>query len=71
MPWLRRLVNTIRLSRLQRDIDREIAFHGVTRFDPTTLLSVGLVVLTVATLASLVPASRAAVMSPMRALREE
>jgi len=30
-----------------------------------------LVVLTVATLASLVPASRAAFMQPMRALREE
>jgi hypothetical protein len=27
MPWLRRLVNTIRSSNLQRDIDREIAFH--------------------------------------------
>jgi|SoiMethySBSTD1v2_1073268.scaffolds.fasta_scaffold00524_22 putative ABC transport system permease protein len=45
--------------------------YGVTRFDPTTLASVVLVVLTVATLASLVPASRAAFMQPMRALREE
>ena len=27
MSWLRRLVNTLRPSRLQHDIDREIAFH--------------------------------------------
>src|SRR5688572_2615808 len=33
MPWLRRLVNTIRSSRLQRDIDREIAFHIRERED--------------------------------------
>jgi ABC-type antimicrobial peptide transport system permease subunit len=45
--------------------------YGVTRFDLTTLSGVVLVVLTVATIASLVPASRAAFMSPMRALREE
>ena len=45
--------------------------YGVTRFDPTTLSSVVLVVLTVATIASLVPASRAAFVQPMRALREE
>jgi putative ABC transport system permease protein len=45
--------------------------YGVTRFDPTTLAAVVLVVLTVATLASLVPASRAAFVQPMRALREE
>jgi putative ABC transport system permease protein len=45
--------------------------YGVTRFDPTTLSSVVLVVLTVATLASLIPASRAAFVQPMRALHEE
>ena len=45
--------------------------YGVTRFDPTTLSSVVLVVLAVTTLASLVPASRAAFVQPMRALREE
>jgi putative ABC transport system permease protein len=45
--------------------------YGVTRFDPTTLSSVALVVVIVATLASLVPASRAAFVQPMRALREE
>ena len=33
MPWLRRFVNTIRSSRLQRDIDREIAFHIRERED--------------------------------------
>ena len=33
MPWLRRLVNTIRSARLQRDIDREIAFHIRERED--------------------------------------
>ena len=27
MSWLRRLINTLRPARLQRDIDREIAFH--------------------------------------------
>jgi len=45
--------------------------YGVTRFDPATLSSVVSVVLTVATLASLLPAARAAFMQPMRALREE
>jgi predicted permease len=40
MPWLRRLVNTIRSSRLQRDIDREIAFHIHEREDE--LRTVGL-----------------------------
>jgi putative ABC transport system permease protein len=45
--------------------------YGVTRFDPATLSSVVSVVLTVATLASLLPAARAAFMHPMRALREE
>jgi len=33
MSWLRRLVNTLRSSRLQRDIDREIAFHIHERED--------------------------------------
>jgi putative ABC transport system permease protein len=45
--------------------------YGVTRFDPTTLSSVVFVVLTVATVASIVPAARAAFMQPLRALREE
>ena len=45
--------------------------YGVTRFDPTTLSSVVIIVLTVATIATLVPASRAAFVQPMRALREE
>jgi putative ABC transport system permease protein len=45
--------------------------YGVTRFDPATLSSVVFVVLIVATIASLVPASRAAFMQPLRALREE
>lgn len=136
MSWLRRLVDTLSLSRLQRDIDREIAFHirereddlraggvpdevglrfalgaarsgivrqfvtqglrisavacacglvlsiaftqllsgmlyGVTRFDRTTFSTVVFVVLTVATVASSVPAARAAFMQPLRALREE
>ena len=58
MPWLRRLVNTIRSSRLQRDIDREIAFIVAA-------------VVTVACIAAVVPAARAALVQPMRALREE
>jgi ABC-type lipoprotein release transport system permease subunit len=45
--------------------------YGVTRFDPTTLATVVFVVLIVAALASLLPASRAAFMPPLRALREE
>jgi putative ABC transport system permease protein len=33
MPWLRRLLNTLRPRRLERDIDREIAFHLQERAD--------------------------------------
>jgi hypothetical protein len=33
MSWLRRLVNTLRPARLQRDIDREITFHINERAD--------------------------------------
>ena len=44
---------------------------GVSPFDPVTLLGVAGVVLTVATLAALIPAARAAFMQPMRTLREE
>jgi putative ABC transport system permease protein len=33
MPWLRRLLNTLRPRRLERDIDREIAFHLEERAD--------------------------------------
>ncbi|HEY9465698.1 MAG TPA: ABC transporter permease, partial [Vicinamibacterales bacterium] len=33
MPWLRRLVNTLRPATLERDIDREIAFHIRERED--------------------------------------
>jgi len=44
---------------------------GVTASDPLTLLSVSAIVLLVATLAALVPATRAALMQPIRTLREE
>jgi ABC-type antimicrobial peptide transport system permease subunit len=44
---------------------------GVSPYDPVTLVSVAAVVLTVATLAALIPATRAAFMQPMRTLREE
>ena len=44
---------------------------GVSPFDPLTLVSVAGVVLLVATLAALIPATRAALMQPMRTLREE
>lgn len=44
---------------------------GVSPYDPVTLVSVAAVVLTVATLAALIPAARAAFMQPMRTLREE
>ena len=33
MSWLRRLVNTLPPGRLQRDIDRELAFHLAERAD--------------------------------------
>jgi putative ABC transport system permease protein len=44
---------------------------GVTPTDPMTLAGVIVVVLAVATLAALVPAARAALLEPMRMLREE
>jgi predicted permease len=44
---------------------------GVSPFDPVTLGGVAGIVLTVATLAALIPAARAAFMQPMRTLREE
>lgn len=45
--------------------------YGVSPYDPVTLVSVAAVVLLVATLAALIPATRAAFMQPMRTLREE
>lgn len=33
MPWLRRLWNTLRPARIERDIDREMAFHLAERID--------------------------------------
>jgi predicted permease len=45
--------------------------YGVTPADPATLTGVIAVVVTVASLAAVVPAARAALMAPMRALREE
>ena len=44
---------------------------GVSPYDPVTLIGVAGVVLAVATLAALIPATRAAFMQPMRTLREE
>jgi predicted permease len=44
---------------------------GVSPYDPVTLIAVAGVVLGVATLAALIPATRAAFMQPMRTLREE
>jgi hypothetical protein len=44
---------------------------GVTPSDPGTLAAVLVAVLVVAALASLVPAARAALLEPMRILREE
>ena len=44
---------------------------GVSPSDPLTLVGVAGIVLVVATLAALIPASRAAFMQPMRTLREE
>jgi ABC-type lipoprotein release transport system permease subunit len=44
---------------------------GVTPSDPGTLTAVLVLVLVVAALASLVPAARAALVEPMRILRDE
>ena len=45
--------------------------YGVSRFDPLTFITVAGVVLLVAALSTLVPATRAARTDPMRVLREE
>lgn len=45
--------------------------YGVSPSDPLTLSSVIAIVLIVTALAALVPATRAALVEPMRALREE
>jgi hypothetical protein len=45
--------------------------YGVSPSDPATLASVAAVVLVVATLAALIPATRAALLEPMRTLRDE
>jgi ABC-type antimicrobial peptide transport system permease subunit len=45
--------------------------YGVTPTDPPTLAGVIVIVVTVAGVAAVIPATRAALMSPMRALRED
>jgi ABC-type lipoprotein release transport system permease subunit len=45
--------------------------YGVSPSDPVTLSSVIAIVLVVAGLAALVPATRAALVEPMRVLRDE
>ena len=45
--------------------------YGVTPADPATLSGVVAVVVTVAAIAALIPAVRAAFVQPMRALRDE
>ena len=45
--------------------------YGVTPTDPATLATVIVLVMVVAGIAAVIPATRAAFMSPMRALREE
>jgi putative ABC transport system permease protein len=45
--------------------------YGVTASDPVTLIGVVAIVLAVAALAAVVPAARAALLQPMRILREE
>jgi ABC-type lipoprotein release transport system permease subunit len=45
--------------------------YGVSSSDPVTLSGVVAIVLTVAALASFVPAARAALVEPMRILRSE
>lgn len=45
--------------------------YGVSPLDPATLAGVVGLVLTVTTIAALIPALRAALTQPMRALRED
>jgi ABC-type lipoprotein release transport system permease subunit len=45
--------------------------YGVSASDPATLLCVVAIVLVVAGFAALVPATRAALVEPMRVLRDE
>jgi ABC-type lipoprotein release transport system permease subunit len=45
--------------------------YGVTPSDPATLTGVIVLVLTVAGIAAIIPATRAAFVQPMRALRED
>ena len=45
--------------------------YGVSPADPATLSAVAVVVLIVAGVAALIPAARAALSQPMRALRED
>ena len=45
--------------------------YGVTPNDPPTLVAVLVLVVSVAAVAAVIPATRAAFMSPMRALRED
>ena len=45
--------------------------YGVTPSDPATLAVAVALVITVASLAAIVPATRATFVQPMRALREE
>ncbi len=45
--------------------------YGVSPVDATTLVGVVVVVMLVATLAAMIPATRAAFIQPMRTLREE
>ena len=63
-------VTGIVLSLAVRGAMSQLLF-GVSPYDPITLIGVAGVVLAVATLAALIPATRAAFMQPMRTLREE
>jgi len=45
--------------------------YGVSPHDPVTLSGVVVIVIFVATLASLLPAARAALVQPVRVLRDE
>ena len=61
-------VGTVAAAWLTKSI--ETFLFGVTRLDPTTLVIVGVILVAVATLASLVPAIRAVRLNPVSALRE-
>ena len=79
MRWIRRgwrrLQSLIRVNRLERGLDDEIRFHleqqieTTSPLDPTIYVRVSLGLISIAALASYVPARAAALIDPVRTIR--